>query len=167
MNRAVSCNLLYVIRKADRMMDTYVKENGKMPDAANWCDNITKNKDSLSPQYEFKIGQFPEIGCTLAFNKSLSNLPAGDVPGSVVLLFETDGYWNFSGGPDMSIRKRTRDAYFPFESMKFIYILFADRTIVKYRLNDGAVATYIPSEDKFTKYYTQDETPYSPLKWNP
>ena len=167
MNRAISNDILYLIRRADKMMDTYVKENGKMPTADKWCDNITKDKDPLSSQYEFKIGQFPEIGSALAFNKTLSNLPAGDVPGGVVLLFETDGYWNFSGGADMMKRRRTRDVYFPFKDMKYTFILLADRTIIKYRLLDGAVATYIPAEDRFTEYSTPAESPYSPLKWGP
>jgi len=59
-----------------------------------------------------------------------------------VVLFEADGQMNLAGDANTMAKNRTKDMYWEpyFPKDKFIYIYFFDKTIIKYRLRDGAVS---------------------------
>jgi hypothetical protein len=143
----------------------YARENGHMPDANSWCYLLIDRDDRA--RFNFKIPQIKDVECNFAFNKNLSNLSTDNLDSNIVLLFESDGDLNLSGGPELISKERTKDKYFLFKRQRFIYILFVDGTIAKYRLHDGAISKYVPDENKFTQYYKMGETPYSPLRWTP
>lgn len=167
MRRAISCNMLLKIKNIRSMVNEYSEKYDRMPDADSWCGSLIENSGKIGEGY-FHIGQLPEIECNFAFNENISNLPVvKDLPGNVVLLFEAEGDLNLSGGPELISNELAKDKYFLFKKQKFIYILFVDGTIVKYRLRDCAIAKYVPDKNKFTQYFQKGQTPYSPLRWKP
>ena len=75
----------------------YADENdGKCPPAVNWCDAILNNlpgPDALQcPQRRGEKSGF-------AFNAKLAGKTLSSIPPDTVLIFESDGGWNFTGGP--------------------------------------------------------------------
>ncbi len=167
MRRAISQNMLFQIRDIGNSINQYLKKYNHMPDAFWWCDSLINEPDIGVSKHDFHIGQFPDIECDFAYNKNLDKLPRGDIAGNVVLLFEADGDLNLSGGPELISKERTKDKYFLFKRQIFIYVLFVDGTIVKYRLHDGAISKYDPEKNEFTPYLKKGQTPYSPLRWKP
>lgn len=158
--RASTYNRLIEVRELKYLISEYIKQNGYFPDPDNWFDLLERRDKGF---YVFPPMSEPK--CNFAFNKNLSHLSADSLQGNKVVLFEADGELNLSGGPELISKERAKDRYFVFKKQIFIYILFVDGTIVKYRLHDGAVALYEPGKDEFTGYRRKGETPYSPLKW--
>lgn len=172
MLKSISLNLKLQIQKIGGSFSEYFEKNDYLPDANNWCYSLVKN-DSEIDEYDFRIGQLPKIECNFAFNKDISNLSKVNLSENVVLIFEANGELNLSGSSGLIGIERAKDKYFRFKKQRFIYVLFIDGTIVKYRLHDGAVALYNPEKDKtvyldkdeFTDYFEKGQTPYSPLRW--
>jgi hypothetical protein len=158
----VNTGLIHIRNIGSALME-YINENSQMPDANYWCDILKERNDGT---YNYlNIPQTPGVECNFAFNKNLSNVPTSGLANNIVLLFETDGYLNLSGGPELINIERAKDKFFLFKNQRFIYILFTDRTIVKYRLNDGSVAKYETQNNDFSPYIKKGRTPYSPLRW--
>ena len=160
MRRASIYNRLIEIRELKYLISEYVKQNGHLPDRNSWFDLLERRASGF---YVFPPVSDPE--CNFAFNKSLSSVSIDDLPGNVVVVFEADGELNLSGGPELICRERAKDIYFLLKKQRFIYVLFVDDTIAKYRLLDGAVALYDPDKDEFASYFKKGQTPYSPLRW--
>lgn len=163
--KAISGSMLIQIREVGNSINQYSKKYNHMPEAFWWCDLLIDDPNVGISKHDFHVGQLPLIECNFAFNKKLSSLPVDGLPGNVVVLFEADGELNLSGGPELISRERTKDKYFMFKRQRFIYVLFIDGTIAKYRLYDGAVALYDPDKNEFTDYHKKGQTPYSPLRW--
>ena len=75
----------------------YADENdGKCPPAVNWCDTILNNlpgPDALKcPQ---RRGEQSGFG----FNTKLAARTLSSIPPDTVMIFESSGGWNFTGGP--------------------------------------------------------------------
>jgi len=155
----------------------YDDQNGYLPDANRWCDLLIEFDLEINRDFFNIIGQNSEIKCSFAFNKNLSNLSLDDIDGNVVLLFEADGNLNLAGGPELLNKDRHKDRFFLLKRQRFIYILFVDGTVAKYRLRDGAVSLFLYKPKKneppsywahvndFSDWYKKGQTPYSPLRW--
>ena len=75
----------------------YADENdGKCPPAVNWCDAILNNLPALE---SFKCPQRPEEKSGFAFNAKLAGKTLSSIPPDTVLVFESSGGWNSTGGP--------------------------------------------------------------------
>lgn len=165
--RAISNNMFFQIRDIGSAINQYSKKYNHMPDTFGWCDSLINEPNIGLSKHDFHIGQLPHIECNFAFNANIDKLPQSNLNGNVVLLFEADGNLNLSGGPELINKERAKDKYFLFKKERFIYVLFVDVTLVKYRLHDGAIAKYDPERNKFTPYLRKGQTPYSPLRWTP
>lgn len=156
----------------------YSNQNGSLPDANNWCDLLIGFDSEINKEFFHITGQRSQIKCTFAFNKDLTNLSLDNINGNVVLLFEADGKLNLSGGPELLDKGRHKDRYFSLKKQIFVYVMFIDGTVAKYRLHDGAVSLFLfkpvknepPSYwayhvNDFSNWYKKGQTPYSPLRW--
>ncbi len=76
----------------------YADENeGKCPQAVNWCDAILNNLPS--PQ-SFKCPQREHEQSGYAFNAKLAGKTLSSIPPDTVLIFESAGGWNSTGGSE-------------------------------------------------------------------
>ncbi len=183
LKRAIEYNGLTSIMKIRKTFSLYCEHNNQLPKSFNWCDRLIEyyKEEGLVKKFLFRIAQLGHE-YHFAFNENLSLLAKEDLPGYLVLVFEADGEFNLSGGQELFGKERAKDKYFSVEN-RYIYILFLDGTIAKYRLCDGAIALakkmvyevsdysgfcYAYEEEKaFSEYYKKGETQYSPLKWEP
>jgi hypothetical protein len=165
MRRAISGNMLIQIKEVGKAVNQYAHQHNRMPEADWWCHSLIDDPNIQIDEREFRIGQLPDIKCKFAFNRNLDRLSLDQIKGDVVLLFEADGELDLSGGPELIHQERRKDKYFIFKKQKYIYILFVDGTIVKYRIRDGAVALYDPEKDTFASYIEKGRTEYSSLRW--
>lgn len=77
-----------------------VSHDGYLPTADKWCDLLIEHDKNLSKDsFRYPPGKYGVF--LFAFNKNLDGLRLSDIPEDVVLLFETDGSWNLSGGPEL------------------------------------------------------------------
>ena len=165
MRRAISGNMLIQIKEVGKAVNQYAHQYNRMPEADWWSHSLVDDPNIEIAGHEFNIGQYRDIECTFAFNRNLDRLPLDQIEGNVVLLFEADGELDLSGGLELIHKERAKDKYFIFKRQKYIYILFVDGAIVKYRIRDGAVALYDPEKPSFTNYIEKGRTEYSPLRW--
>jgi prepilin-type processing-associated H-X9-DG protein len=88
-----------------------------LPSAANWCDAIKPTAGSE------KIFKCPAVNstsrCDYAFNAKLDGMGTGKVNPQTVLIFESNGGWNASGGPELLPAKARH-------LRKFYVVAFAD-----------------------------------------
>jgi hypothetical protein len=162
---AISANMLLTTKRVGEAMGEYVDKYEQFPPANNWCKAVTRERSIGIAEDEFDIGQLPDIECVVAFNHNLGGLRRDGIEGNVVLLFESEGELNLSGGPELIAKPRSKDRHFVFERDLYIYVVFVDGVVGRYRLHDGAVALYDPEKEEFTEYVEKGSTRYSPLKW--
>ena len=93
MNNVKQLNLGLIMYANDR--------NDQFPSGTTWCDAIMPYVKSDKP-YLCAQGK-PGQRCHYAFNAKLAGQGMKDVqtPAETVLIFETDGGWNVSGGPEL------------------------------------------------------------------
>jgi prepilin-type processing-associated H-X9-DG protein len=80
----------------------YANENkDHLPQGDHWCDSLTRYITNLRT-YQCPLGD-PAQRCHYALNARLSTIALKEVtaPAQTVLMFETDGGWNMSGGPEL------------------------------------------------------------------
>jgi hypothetical protein len=172
--RATSGNTLLYLNSVKDVINEYIRINNQMPEKNFWYNSLleleerSKSTDIDSEKPKLAYLTKPNF----AFNENLSNVPVKGLAGNLVLIFEAYSDDNLSGGPELIKKTREKDRHFLFKRDVFIYVLFVDGTVIKYRLNDGAVAKYDKNKAKyymdrnaFTNYVPQGKTPYSPLKW--
>ena len=71
----------------------------RFPAAATWCDAVESNVGSAQI---FKCPTAHSTGrCDYAFNAKLDGLDASKANPGTVMIFEADGGWNASGGPEL------------------------------------------------------------------
>lgn len=93
-------------RHLTQAMSAYSNDyNDKFPPAATWCDSIktyVKQQDSFNDPA--RIGG----GYGYGFNSALGGLSHADLtdPSRTVEIFESDGGWNASGGPEAMISQK-------------------------------------------------------------
>jgi prepilin-type processing-associated H-X9-DG protein len=79
--------------------------NGKYPTPEKWCDLLIDYSDASKKSFECPASE--EKGqCNYAMNKNIEKVKnSSEVPGNMVLLFETHPGWNQAGGPELLNRK--------------------------------------------------------------
>ena len=135
-----------IVKLGEAVIQHAKNNHGVFPDTNNWCDLLITNFENISE--ETFLGSFDSNGvCDFTFNKNLSACRLADVPGNVVLLFETQGGWNSSGGKELLGTKHKK-----FQSLVFFV--------------DGQWGSYDSTLD-IVKYCVSDKYDYNPLRWKP
>jgi prepilin-type processing-associated H-X9-DG protein len=103
--KAQTINCLNNVKQLNLGVMTYAQANGdKFPTADQWCDAILKQVGS---EKVFRCpGDSQGNRSDYAFNQKLGGLPMNKVtsPSQTVLIFESDGGWNQSGGRELAVR---------------------------------------------------------------
>jgi hypothetical protein len=73
------------------------EHDGKCPPAVNWCDAVVNN---LSGPEAFRCPQRRDLQSGFAFNAGVAGKTLSSIPPDTVLIFESDGGWNFAGGSE-------------------------------------------------------------------
>ncbi len=95
-HRGSSGNCENNIKQIGLAIRLYADENdGKCPQAVNWCDAIQGN---VNEPEAFQCPQRREEKSGFGFNSKLAGRILSGIPPDTVILFETSGGWNFSGG---------------------------------------------------------------------
>lgn len=90
----------------------YADENeGKCPQAANWCDAITPN---LAGKHVFQCEQRAGAQGAFAFNAKLAGKTLSAIPPDTVMVFESSKGWNFTGGSEDVIQRPPHGRNFVF-----------------------------------------------------
>jgi len=152
----IESSLQYFIKVTGEKMLSYVDETGGFPDGDKWCNTLLSETKS----YFISSDKF----CRISFNVNISHLKKNDISPETVLFIEADGPWNSTGGKELVSSRRDRDQYYP-QRDRFVFVLFVDATLAKYRLRDGAIAFYESDKNSFSEWYNKSETSYSPLRW--
>ena len=83
------------VRQVSLAIRLYADENeGKCPQAANWCDAVLGN---LSGPETLRCPQRRGDKSGFAFNAKLAGRTLSSIPPDTVMLFESSGGWNFAG----------------------------------------------------------------------
>ena len=69
--------------------------NGQYPSATNWCDGILPN---LPGPETLHCPSASGNGCTYGLNRAVAGRTMWSIPPDLVMIFETAGGWNVSGG---------------------------------------------------------------------
>jgi prepilin-type processing-associated H-X9-DG protein len=75
----------------------------QFPPAATWCDAIRSYVGSEKP-FQCPAGDQSKR-CNYAYNDKLGGLDESKVNPNTVLIFETEGGWNVSGGPERMLNQ--------------------------------------------------------------
>ena len=105
-SKAQSINCMNNVKQLALGVIMYADANGnQFPPANTWCDAILKNvrsqKTFLCPSASSRSrGHY-------AFNQKLGGLSTAKItnPAQTVMIFETDGGWNSSGGRELMVRR--------------------------------------------------------------
>ncbi len=75
-----------------------IDHNDQLPDANKWCDLLIENIEDLTKEdTTFRCPNDKTGPCSYALNPNCKS----NSPSDVVLLFESRGGWNQSGGPEL------------------------------------------------------------------
>jgi energy-coupling factor transporter transmembrane protein EcfT len=141
---------LYILREA--IIDYANQNEGHLPDASSWCDDLmTYNKNLGISDFQHPIPERYNLNgmCHFAFNEALSSKRLSDIPGGTVLLFEANGDWNLSGGPEMLETRRSENGYIEIISV------------------DGKVSDYWYYKDAIRKFNKDGNMYYEKPRWQP
>ena len=118
-SRLVLC--MTILHRFGLKIDDYAKKHDdRLPTNSKWCDILSDSGGDIDLEI-FTCPAMPNAKCSYAFNNNLDGLKLSDIPGDVVLLFETNGGWNISGGRELlSMNNHER---------RTCTILFADGTV--------------------------------------
>jgi prepilin-type processing-associated H-X9-DG protein len=78
--------------------------NDRFPPATTWCDAILTYTSGSTTIYQCPAGDRSKR-CDYAFNAKLGGMSLTKVNPNTVVLFETDGGWNASGGPELMLKQ--------------------------------------------------------------
>jgi Domain of unknown function (DUF4190) len=100
--KAQIINCAYNEKQLAMAMRTYAGDhNNQLPHAKTWCDDI---KAAVGPEKVFKCPAADSNNrCDYAFNAKLDGMDASKINPQTVMIFESDGGWNASGGPESMI----------------------------------------------------------------
>jgi prepilin-type processing-associated H-X9-DG protein len=77
----------------------------QFPPSASWCDAILPNVGSNNRVFQCPTAANPADKCDYAFNAALGGMDTGKVNPRTVLIFESDGGWNASGGSELMVSR--------------------------------------------------------------
>ena len=103
-SRAQTINCVNNLKQLGLAVRLYANDNkDQLPAATNWCDTILPNVGSekvfLCPAAR------PGPRSHYAFNARLGSAEIGKIAPDTVMIFETDGGWNLSGGPELMLQR--------------------------------------------------------------
>ena len=171
----ISGNGLLILLRARIMSRGYFENNEYLIDKSNWqyCFGQYQRKDRFISK-PFQNSLMQNYDSSFAFNNRINNKLIKDMKPNIVLFFEAYGDRNLSGDLELLKIPREKDKYFYTKESIYVYVMFVDETIGRYRLYDGAISFYKSEDDidkvfvsdsDFTEYHAKGETPYSPLQW--
>ena len=100
------------VKQVSLAIRLYADENeGKCPQAADWCDAITPN---LAGKHVFQCPQRAGNEGAFAFNAKLAGKTLSAIPPDTVMIFESSSGWNFTGGADDVIQRPPHGRNFVF-----------------------------------------------------
>ena len=100
------------VKQVSLAIRLYADENeGKCPQAVNWCDAITPN---LAGKHVFQCPQRTGGQGAFAFNAKLAGKTLSAIPPDTVMIFEASSGWNFTGGADDVIQRPPHGRNFVF-----------------------------------------------------
>ena len=100
------------VKQVSLAVRLYADENeGKCPQAVNWCDAITPN---LEGKHVFQCPQRAGNEGAFAFNAKLAGKTLSAIPPDTVMIFESSSGWNFTGGADDVIQRPPHGRNFVF-----------------------------------------------------
>jgi hypothetical protein len=139
------------------------KETGKMPIKDKWCNEAIQHGWII--RRPRKLEDYPKWD--LAYNANLSGKDYNNIPGETVLLWEANGPWNYSGGPELLKPKKLKDKYVGlfYVELDTVLVAFMDGSIARYRFPDKTIAVYNPDNREFAPFTTDSK--YLPLRWQP
>ena len=79
--------------------------NDHYPSATNWCDSIKTYVGFRKKVFQRPAAENQNERCHYAYNARLSGVEEKRIDPSTVLLFETEGGWNVSGGKELMLSK--------------------------------------------------------------
>jgi prepilin-type processing-associated H-X9-DG protein len=92
------------LQELGQALRKYANDHGdRYPFATNWCDVLRGRDDS--PQAFVCPAASAGPRSTYAYNAKLSGLEEPQVTPKTVMLFEIEGGWNVSGGPDLMLQR--------------------------------------------------------------
>ncbi len=100
--RAESIACLSNARQLALFTQIYASTHTNFPTGATWCDDL--NSIPVPTKF-FQCPASPNQRCGYAFNTNLSGMNPGKINPNTVLIFESDGGWNASGGPQQALRQ--------------------------------------------------------------
>ena len=126
---------------------------GQLPPAGQWCEKVwdaMEHREYTLKEDHFRFTSDVPGDTHVGFNSAVSGRVLGDLPKSVVILFESNGAWNLAGGWEMlQERRRTVRCY-----RDFVYVFLADGGVYQYWFGKNGVA------DPTTGTY-------KPIRWEP
>jgi prepilin-type processing-associated H-X9-DG protein len=81
----------------------------QLPAASNWCDSLLPFVGSTNV---FQCPATTNDSCGYAFNTNLSGMNRLKINPRTVLIFESDGGWNASGGPELMLSQSRHERTF-------------------------------------------------------
>ena len=100
--RAQTINCVNNLKQLGLAVRIYSGDNkDQFPPAATWCDAI-RNAAGSERIFKCPAGD-PNQKCHYAFNAKLDGIATSKVDPSTVVIFETSGGWNVSGGPELML----------------------------------------------------------------
>jgi hypothetical protein len=93
------------IRLLENALNTYAVYNqNHYPAATNWCDALLQTDASLTNNFRC-LADSSRSRCSYAFNAQLSGAEVSKVDPNTVVIFESSGGWNLSGGKELLLAK--------------------------------------------------------------
>jgi len=112
------------VKKLGEVFIEYAKAHGgNLPSSNNWCDELDSFEPALTSG-SFDAKHRSEPHCTVAFNKNISGANLQSLSSNTVLVFESEGPWNLSGGSEL--------LYAQSKDNEFAYLFLVDGKTYKY-----------------------------------
>jgi len=139
-NAIVEGRRLIIDRLGRSLLDYAEAHDGLLPRAQGWCDAIHEFFSPVLAEGD------PQTPFNVAFNISVGGTRLADLPPTTVVLFETEGSRDVTGG---------QEGLKPFlDGQEFAFVLLPDGKVYKYWFKKNAVA------DPTTGTY-------KPIRWEP
>ncbi|MHC4621359.1 MAG: hypothetical protein ACYTEQ_26760 [Planctomycetota bacterium] len=126
------------VRKIELLGDTLVElakgpNHGRLPSHDSWADDFLAHQ-GRDASMDFVFSRHAGYYCKYAYNRNIADSNLLQLPPKTVLVFESDGPWNLSGGEDL-LKARIIG--------KYALAYTADSKLVKYYYQKDA---YVDSE---------------------
>jgi hypothetical protein len=110
-NRALEMRCMINTRQLGLATIMYAGTYTNLPAASNWCDDLIKSGFVTSTNV-FLCPASTNDSCGYAFNTNLSGMNPSKINPRTVLIFESDGGWNASGGPELMLSEPRHEHMF-------------------------------------------------------